>query len=203
MTQSLADFEKSNVKLAELRAKHEKEFAEAVKNEKTKSEVMAALGLTEENFAPGFMHVHKADCYIVVAADTLPDALVMCERMNPLQMVRITGTFCSFRAELSVTEKEYKENEILPIPYCYKIDGLRQHNEEKTLVWFVEAAGYTVEVRCKVKNDPLTYRSYEITFNRSGDGVKKRDDLVNKSGYFQRSNRFWSSLDQPSTYVLS
>lgn len=189
--------------IEKLKATHEKQLADAIRAETMKDAVKTALNLTDENFSVGFVHVHKADCFVNVEADTLPDALVMCERMNPLQAVRLKGTFLSFRADRSVSEKEREENDEIMIPYFYVIDGLRQHGEEKTLTWFVDAAGYTVEVRCKVKSDPLTQRKYQITFDKHGNAHKEQNDLINKSGEFLRVDRFWSSDDQPSRFVLS
>jgi hypothetical protein len=123
--------------------------------------------------------------------------------MNPLQAVRLKGTFLSFRADRTLTEKEKDKNEQTMIPYFYVIDGLRQHSEEKTLTWFVDADGLTVEVRCKVKSDPLTRRDFHIRFDSYGNAHKDKNELINKSGEFIRVDRFWSSDDQPGRFVLS
>jgi hypothetical protein len=190
-------------KIEQLKAKQAKELADAIRHEQIKETVKAALGFTDDSFSPGYMHVHRADCFVNVEAETLPDAMVMCERMGPLQAVRLKGTFLSFRADRTVTDKDREgvKEETL-IPYYYVIDGLRQHQEEKTLTWFVDARGLTVEVRCKVKQDPDTYRDYRITFDKNGNARKERNDLVNKSGYFHKYDRFWSPDDQPSRFVL-
>jgi hypothetical protein len=176
---------------------------EAIKAESIKERVKKALDLTEDNFSAGFMHVHKADCWVKLEADDLPSALHKCEVMNPLQAVRLEGTSLSFRADRTLTEKDKAENDQTMIPYFYVIDGLRQYGDEKTLTWFADADGLTVEVRCKVKSDPLTRRAFHITFNRDGDARKEQNDLINKSGEFTRVDKFWSSDDQPSRFVLS
>jgi len=189
--------------IEKLKAKQEKDLAEAIKNEEIKKKVKAALGLTDDNFSVGYMHAHKADCFINLEADDLPAALHKCETMNPLQAVRLKGTFLSFRADRTLSEKEKAEKDQTMIPYFYVIDGLRQYGEEKVLHWFVDADGLTVEVRCKVKSDPLTRRDYHISFDRYGNAHKDKNDLINESGYFNRVDRFWSSDDQPSRFVLS
>jgi hypothetical protein len=189
--------------IEELKAKQEKELQNAIKAESIKARVKSALNLTDDNFAVGYMHVHKADCWIKMDADDLPSALHKCEIMNPLQAVRLKGTFLSFRADRTLTEKEKEENDQTMIPYFYVIDGLRQYGDEKTLTWFVDADGLTVEVRCKVKSDPLTRRDFHISFDRYGNAHKDKNELINKSGEFIRVDRFWSSDDQPSRFVLS
>ena len=189
--------------IATLKAKQEKDLAEAIKNESIKERVKKALNLTNDNFSVGYMHVHKADCFVNLEAADLPEAMAVCEKMNPLQAVRLKGTFLSYRADRTLSEKELAENEQTLIPYFYVIDGLRQYGEKKTLHWFVDVDGLTVEVRCKVKSDPLTRRDFSITFDRYGNAHKDKNELINKSGYFTRVDRFWSSDDQPSRFVLT
>lgn len=186
-----------------LKEKQAEELAKAIKHDAMKTAVAAALGLNDANFSAGYMHVHAADCHVQFEADTLSDAMLICERMNPLAMVRLKGTFLSFRADCRVTNKERTENKVETImPYVYKIDGLRQYGDERTLVWYVEAVGYVVECRCKVKQDPDTRRDYHITFDRYGHATKHKNNIVNKSGHFPQQDRFWSSDDQPGNWVL-
>ncbi len=189
--------------LEALKEKHDKELQAAIKNEAIKEAVMTALNLSDANFSAGFMHVYKADCFVNLEAETLNEAITLCEKMNPLQAVRLKGTFLSFRADKTLSEKDMAENDQIMIPYWYVIDGLRQYGEEKTLHWFVNAADYTVEVRCRVKSDPLTRRDYAIQFNKHGEAIREKNELINKSGQFTRVDKFWSPQDQPGRFVLT
>lgn len=190
-------------RIEELKAKHEKELTEEIKVEEMRAAVLAALDLPESAWPIGARHTYKADCHIDLEADTLSDAMVLAEKMNPLAIARVKGSCLAFMPLDAAPDDDETTDEIENIgPWVYVIDGLRQHSDEKTLKFYVCAASYTVEVKVKVKSDPDTYRDYEITFNNHGEAIKHRNNLVNKSGHFTKYNRFWSSDDQPGRFVL-
>jgi hypothetical protein len=181
-----------------LKAKHAAEVEAAVRENDMELRVKAVFA----DATKVSRHAYRSDCFVEIAADTLPDALLRCERSNPISGARVKGSCLSFIPERKVTEKEYAECDVRLVPYFYTIDGLRQHAEDKTLTWFIDIDGLTVEVRCKVKNDPLTRRDYHITFDKHGNGSRARNDLINGSGEFPNRDRFWSSNDQPSRWVV-
>ena len=190
--------------LDQLREEHAKELATAEHNHAMQLAVTEALGLSDDNWSAGFMHVHKADCHIKMVADTLSDALVLAERMNPLAMVRVKGSSLSFYAEESLTEKDRERNEITPIcPWVYKIHGISGYPVNKTFIFHIKAAGYLVQVRVDVKDDPDTTRS---TYQpRDSEGRKTgplETTLHNGSGHFTHYARWWASPDEPKDFTL-
>lgn len=189
--------------LEQLKAKHEKELTDAIRNHEMREKVSSELGLNDDNWSAGFMHVAYADCYIKMQSEDLSQAIEVAERLNPETLVRCKDGCLSFQPFEQISEKQWENADCRTIcPYIYDIDGLRQYGDEKTLKCFVKAAGYMVQVRIKVKNDPDTHRVYDIHFNRYGEAIKERNEIINKSGYFNHQDKFWSSPDQPSKFVL-
>lgn len=185
------------------KAKQAEQLEKAIKHETMRLAVRDALGLTDANFSAGYMHTWPGDCHVNLTAADLTEALVIAERMNPETLCRVKDSCLSYKPADCITQTDEDRAKIETItPWIYQIDGPRQYREEKTLMFWVKAAGYMVQVRIAVQNDPDTFRQYDITFDRQGNAHKRRNEIVNKSGHFNRVDRFWSSEDQPGRFVL-
>jgi hypothetical protein len=186
---------------AEAIAKAEKE----IRDNDMLERVCAALGADLEKQSAGFMHVAYADLYVRLEADTLNDALTMAEKLNPLALYEIRGAFLTWKTEARITDEDRARSKITDTaqPWIYEIDGLRGR-DEKTLICYVERAGFLVEVRIAVKSDPDTRRVFSGHYDREGRNfVREQNELYNSSGKFLRVSKFWSSPENPSRWVLS
>ena len=165
--------------------------------------LLAEPSLTTNNFRAGFMHSYRADCHIDLIAPDLKTAIQISAGIQLLPLVKVAGSFVSFTPKRSLIPSDERDNTITDIaPYLYKIDGLREHLENKILHFYREIAGYTVEYRIKVEHDLSTYRDYKITYDRFGEAHKKYCRIINNSGYFHESTKFWSPEDNPNRFVL-
>lgn len=186
-----------------LKAKHAAELTEEIKIEEMRAAVLKSLNLPEIVWRVGARHTYKADCHIDLEAETLNEAMTTAEKMNPLAIAKVKDSCLAFMPLDAAPDDDETKADIENIgPWIYVIDGLRQYGDKKTLKFYVKAAGYTVEVRIKVKNDPDTRRDFIIDFNKHGEAIRHKNNLINKSGHFTQYNRFWSSDDQPGKFVL-
>lgn len=193
-----------NKKIEDLKARQAKELEALIKTEDAKTAIVAALtAVTVVKFSP---HVAYAD-YTVTAepVEDLSAAICVAEILNPLALFKVKGSCTAFVPE-TYLDRYLKKNpnakEEAVNPYIYHIDGLRQYAEEKTLECYVDAAGYMVQVEIPVKRDLDTYRDYEITFDRRGNPHRHYCRLVNKSGHFLHSIKWWTSEDHPNKFTL-
>ncbi len=191
-------------RIEELKAKQAKELEALIQVENAKAAIIAALTtVTVVKFSP---HVAYADYTVTVEpAEDLSAAICIAEILNPLALFKVKDSCTAFVPE-TYLDRYLKKNpnakEEAVTPYIYHIDGLRQYTEEKTLECYVDAAGYTVQVEIPVKRDPDTYREYEITFNRRGEPHRHYCRLINKSGHFLHSIKWWTSEDHPNKFTL-
>jgi len=171
---------------------------------KMKMEILLAeSSLTTNNFRAGFMHSYRADCHVDLSAPDLETAIRISAGFQLLSLVKVTGSFSVFTPKKSIVPSDEKDNTITDImPYLYMISGLREYLEDKVLHFYREIAGYTVEYRIKVKHDPSTCRDYKITYDRFGNAHKKYCRIINNSGYFHESTKFWSPEDNPNRFIL-
>lgn len=192
-------------KLAEVRAKHAAELAEAERLTRMQAAITSALHLGADAWTPGFMHVHVADCFIVLRAETLSDALLLAERANPepLAKVKRAGT-TSFQPLEIFEARGSKGDHELVCPYVYDVERtVVHHAETRTLRYYVKAAGFLVEVRVQVAQDPDTRIDY-VVLHRTRDGQVRqaRREIINRSGHFPRVVKWWSSLESPGRFTL-
>ncbi len=185
-----------NDAIEKLKAEHAEKLEKAIANEKIRAEVFEALGLTEEKC---FVHKLYADCTITLEAETLPDALVVCERMNPLTIAHVADGHLAFQPIDYLYHKNGEKAVITAIgPYIYKLGFRGEHH----LHFFVEAGQYIAEIKIKVKVDHLTRTDCKITYDRHGNARKHYCHLINNTGYFTKSARFWSTEEEPNNYVM-
>ncbi len=189
--------------LASLRAKHAKELEAAERNFRMKVAVMEALQLDAKAFRAGFMHAYGADCHIELHAETLPDAILIAERMGPITLCRVKDSSLSFLPDKRIPAKRSERAEIEPIcPYIYEIDGVEGYAEEKRLRFFVEAAGYVVDVRVVVANDPDTARHLDDVRDNRGRLIERKRRITNNSGHFPRVTKWWAEPGKQGKYTL-
>lgn len=196
--------------MQEASEKAEKEIAA----ETMKETVLAALA--EMNIAPftcgpGYMHAYGANMHVDCIVETLPDAIEIAEKLNPLPMYLCREGGTSFQPDSPQIHKRagnnpawqeanpMKEPELVQ-PYAYKIDGLLGYAEKKTLFFFKDIAGYRVKFDIEVKSDNLTRRIYRVIEGKGHTRIESIG-LKNDSGYFPRSLAFWSSGEHPRTYI--
>lgn len=160
---------------------------------------------------PGYMHTYGADIHLDAIVDTLPEAIELAEKMNPLSLYLCREGGTSFLPDSPLIHKRagnnpawqaanpMKEPELVQ-PYAYKIDGLLGYKETKTLFFFCDIAGYRVKFEVEVKQDNLTHRNYKVREYSGGRKVENHG-LKNDSGYFSRYLRFYSSDEHPAPYV--
>ncbi len=191
--------------IAQLRAKHAKDLAQKERELTMRAAITAELGLDDAAWTPGFVHTAYADCFIVLKAETLPDAILMAERMNPETLAKVKNGGSTSILTLERWEAKGSKGDCeLICPYVYEVERLVMHHPEtRTLRFYVKAAGYTVEVRVMVAKDPDTHIDYVVLRrSREGDVREVRRELVNKSGHFPRVVRWWSSLESPGRFTL-
>lgn len=189
--------------LAALRAKHEKELAEVQRQHAMQATVARALSLSKEAFRPGWMHAYGADCHVYLAAETLPDAILIAEKMAPLMACIVKDGSTTFLPDARIPEKRRERAKIEPIcPYFYEVGGIAGQLEEKTLRFFAQAGAHIVDVRIRVKCDTDTARRYHVEYNKRGDIVKEERSITNNSGHFPNVVRWWSPSGEPGNYTL-
>lgn len=190
-----------NARIEKLKEAQAKTLAQAIEQEKMRETVTRELNLDESAWGVAFPHAHSCDCKIGLQAETLPDAILIAEKMDPVTLARVKGTFLSF---VPLERAKPKDNDVCETiaPYIYIIDGLRQYAEERTLRFYVRAAEYIVQVDVSVQSDPDTRRYYSFSWDKYGNPSKDRNEIINKSGYFPHEARYWSTPDQPSRFVL-
>lgn len=181
--------------------RYAKELQKKIKNQKIKADVQKILGLTDENFRPGFMHSAYADCHVELTAPTLNEALVIAEKMNPIHLVIVKDGCTSFRPLDTLPDKLQDKAEVIT-PWVYKIHGLRGCPDKHTLSFYVKAGDYIVEVWVHVERDTNYRRDYEINFHRSGSANRRYCHLLWTSRYFSHHIRWWASDDQPNDFTL-
>ncbi len=184
-----------------LKAESKEKFKKEVTNLKMKLFLMDALSLPESAFPAGFIHSYKSDCHIQLSAPTLNDAMVIAERMNPIAMVRYKPSCLSF---IPLIYSENEEYETLITPYIYELKAWTFTSTiDKTLTFYIKAGSYIVDVRVKIESDPLT--NIEYGFRGSHSRYQEREffcTLVNKSGLFPQSDRFYASHNEPNNFTL-
>jgi hypothetical protein len=152
-------------------------------------------------------HVCYADAFIEIEAETLQAAMEVMEKSNPLAMYRYMDGCLSFRSEKGLQEKSNgrlpdKDKAELIAPYRYKVQKMRQYHQEQALIWYIQAGQFVVEVRCSVQK-PKCRIDCKITFDRYGNARKHYCNLVGEnSGYFTKSDKFYSSQEHPNSFVL-
>lgn len=188
---------------AALREKQAKELAELEQLHKMQTAVASALNLPEEAFRAGWMHAYGADCHVELHAETLPDAILIAERMNPITACKVKDGSTSFLPDARIPEKRRERGTVEIIcPYFYEVDGIAGRPEEKRLRFFVAAGPYVVAVRVAVKKDPDTHRLHHVEYNRHGEILREERSIVNQSGHFPQVVKWWSSPGQPGKYTL-
>lgn len=188
--------------MAKLDAEHAANLARLTREYEMKTAVLAATGLPASVWTAGAVHAYRADCFLRLHADTLSDAILIAERANPETRVKSVKGGTSFVALDSLASAQAESAEIVN-PYTYHISGLKEYTEEKDIRFTVMVAGYRVEYRVRVANDPDTRRIWHPNLYKRGRLVKPAwTELVNRSGHFTESTRFWSTPDQPNTFVL-
>ncbi len=168
-----------------------------IKYEIMKEEVLEdlnGLGVVTFKAGPGYRHAYCAEMSVECKAADLSEAISIANRMNPLPLFMSRDGGVSFMPECPELLKKNPEKVRTVGPYIYKLDGLRQYGETKTLSFFVKAAGRIVRVDVEVISDPATYRRYYV-LSRDGETVVDNRGIINNSGYFKHSLAFWSSPD--------
>lgn len=146
---------------------------------------------------------YSADYEPRFEAETLNDAMRLMEQFSPLTIYSVKDSCLSFLPEGKQTGDKHKNADKIPVGlYLYTIDGLRQHEESKEFSFFVTLGGFLLKIAVEIKNDPDTRRSYRVKEIPGGYAVEDVQ-IINKSGYFGHSVRFWSSHDQPNRFVLT
>lgn len=193
----------TNPTIEAMRAKHAKEIADMERHLAVREAVTLALGLTDENWSPGAMHAHRADCFILMNAPDLSAALELAEKMNPIAMVKKTKGGTAFIPLCRMKDSENDDSELVA-PWRYDIRGLRHHKEDKVLLFYVEAGAHVVEVRVNVESDPLTFRRY-VPAQRDSRGRITREaqtDCANGSGHFCSVIRWWCPPGELNNFTL-
>ena len=185
----------------------------AIAGELATAEKLSAISaeLAKDPALPPVDRLHEFECYgdatAIVKADTLPDALVLAERLNPEGLYRVLDGCLSIRPWSEKLEKlplvDNEAHGVRPVgPWYYKVDGIYGQREEKTLHCYIKRGGYTVHVEIQVQTDPDTFRQFERSFNRRGEVSRRSCHLVNKSGNFLTVHTMWSSPEHPNAYLM-
>ena len=184
----------------EILLKHEKALVEDLRYDRMRVDVLTALGLTDDAWPAGARHEHRADCHIILETETLNDALIVAENLNPLPIIEIRKhSFLSFLPEECISEKDMEFADIADtVPWYYRISGPKGYDDTKVIHCYTRASTYIVHVQIKVAGDPLTYR----VFKYDKEDRVQVNDLVNKSGHFVRKNKFYAPTNNPSDWVL-
>lgn len=169
-----------------------------------KTRVLRAMALDESAWGAGSMHVHGAVCWVQLRAATIPDALAMIERLNPLTLGN-TPTYKASYLPLDGPEflKSAKGAEP-PHTTCYTghLEALAGHATEFELHCFVQAGQDVVQVRISVDDfSPirLTYRRVDFMGGWRIEGTEAHG----WHSYFTKCYRMWSSGDHPSPYTFA
>lgn len=185
-----------------------------------KIKVSEALDLTTEHWRPGFAHPTPiADCFVQMEADDLSAAMVIMERMGPMNLVMINNGVISFRLA-EWPQRGYHHNlnkgitgDLKQIdPYTYWLKN-GPHSTKTNLVdlhelrFFVNVIPYVVEVRVTVKDDPDTKRYWGPEPVRSRVYPRKplpprRLAVDNCTGYFGGIVRWTSSKPEFQEFTL-
>ncbi len=196
--------------MQEASEKAEKHIADEIMKEEVLN-ALNALNIAPFTCGAGYMHTYGANMHVDCIAETLSDAILIAERMNPLPMYLKREGGTSFLPDGPELRKRAGNNKAwqaanpekepeLVNPYAYKIDGLLNYKEEKTLFFFIDIAGYRVRCDIEVKNDKDTRRNYRIKSYVGGIEVENLG-LKNDSGHFSRYLAFWSSGEHPRAYI--
>ena len=193
--------------IAAIEAKAAGDIARIKREAGIKAELTEALGLTFENFRPGSFTCAYGDLWIEYKAETLPLAIELAERMNPLGLFRFKDSCTSFRTDRTLKPKELERIEAGTAElesvggYVYKLERFQN---ERSLIFYIEAAGHLVECRVRVASDPLSgFYDKPGRYDSRGRQLEPPQVMIrNESGYFRRVTRWWSSEPQFASATL-
>jgi len=154
------------------------------------------------NFSSISRHSYLSDYVVTMPKMDFIDALTEIEKLNPININLVKGTFTAFVPEFSLdfyTKKEEKHIKIIEAigGYYYKVSQFGNK-----LSCFKEIAGYKIKIDFPV-NDSLTRVSWEKKGNHHGETWVENVQLINKTGQFSHSVK-WStgSREYPNDFTL-
>lgn len=198
---------KGRTNIKKLKERQKRELKQAIKMNGIIDHFTQVSSLQDYHIERICEHTAYADFFIKLTVETLNEAILVAERMNPLNQYKVRDGALSFRSEKYIPEAMFESNSKsvradLINPYTYTINGLLRHTEEKTLKFFVAIEIYTIEIRINVADDPLTRRSYH--FKNERFDAARGTTIINDSGHFTHSVQYTagSPNEHPSRFVL-
>lgn len=169
----------------------------------TRIRVLKALALDESAWKAGSMHAYGALCHVEIPAETIPDGIVIIERLNPVNGFNCKEYQATYLPETFTDKRGRKRIPLEPTPYTGHLEGLRQYQETFELHCFVITHnGDTVQVRIPIKDFRPLRRQYKSIAIR-GEWRIKDVRALEWQTYFRKQHKMWSSPDQPNSFIFA
>lgn len=142
---------------------------------------------------------YYVELYPVKGLDAAIEAITQFKLMDLYRYNPSHTSFCT----VNTIEGNEDKADLLALPYCIKIEGLRGHKEKCHLIAFSDEVveGLVIELRLPVEmGEPM--RTYKVTYDRSFGSEVVTDCRPHMREPFDTHVRWYSTREHPPSYTL-